>query len=486
MFDMWDSALLLLFADWGVRIFFSFLVIMSRRSVGESLAWLTIILVVPFAGAIFYLLLGEVRIHNRRARWASHLEHQQAAWLARQRPYIKTDWNAADQDPELLAKLVTASVNIPPLTGNHIELIDNAEAIFHSMIRAIEQAQARCWVESYIWEVGGTADDVVQALASAARRGVDCRVLVDAVGSRGFLRSQLCAGLRNAGVQVRQALPVGLLRAFFYRLDLRLHRKLLIVDHEIAFVGSQNMADPKSFKRGAGVGQWIDAMAQLSGPAVDPISLIFLEDWQLESMSNVDIPASEFGNGNVPSDVGTTIVQVIPSGPETQSQVMERIVLNAIYMADRSLSITTPYLVPSEAMQTAILSATGRGVAVRIIIPAKVDSWLVELASRTFLSELAAAGVMIARYQPGMLHTKSIIIDDDTSLFGSLNLDPRSMNLNFEITLAVFDRHFSHQLSELHNKYLATSVVVNKELQTVPRLPRRFLENCVRLISPLL
>ncbi len=483
---MWNSALVLFLSDWAVRIFFSFLVIMRRRNASESLAWLTIILLFPFGGALIYLLLGEVRLGNRRTRWASQLEHQHKSWLARQTANVKNHWNREDHDPELLAKLVTGSVKIPPLTGNQIELIDHAEAIFESMVREITRAQTRCWVESYIWEVGGTADDVANAISEAARRGVDCRILVDAVGSRGFLRSQQCASLRSAGVQVRQALPVGLFRAFFYRFDLRLHRKILVVDHETAFVGSQNMADPKIFKKGAGVGQWIDAMTRISGPAVDPVSLIFLEDWQLESMSAIDISENALGNEKIPVATGQIVVQVIPSGPETQSQVMERIVLNAIYMADRRLSITTPYLVPSESMQTALLSAAGRGVDVRIIIPARVDSRLVELASRPFLRELAAAGVKIARYQPGMLHTKSVIIDDDTSLFGSLNLDPRSMHLNFEITLAVYDRKFSQQLAELHDRYMSKSIVANQKLLSLPSMPVRFIENSVRLISPLL
>jgi len=483
---MWDSALLLLVTDWGVRIFFSLVVIMRRRSASESLAWLAIVLLVPFAGALAYLLLGEARIGNRRSRWARHLEHQHQTWISRQADNVKTAWDPADHDPELLARLVMGYVQIPPLMGNRIELVDSPQDIFRSMIRDISLAQKRCWVESYIWETGGVADDFAATLADAARRGVDCRVLVDAVGSGGFLRSKQCAALRSAGVQVRRALPVGLLRAFFYRFDLRLHRKILVIDHEVAWVGSQNIADPKIFKKGAGTGEWIDAMARVSGPAVDPVSLVFLEDWQLESMSHEEISRTSLGDNDIPAATGNTVVQVIPSGPETHSQAMERIVLNAVYMADRNLSITTPYLVPSEAMQTALLSATGRGVQVRIIIPARVDSGLVELASRPFLRELAAAGVTIARCHAGMLHTKSIIIDDDTSLFGSLNLDPRSMHLNFEITLAVYDRKFSSQLSKLHEQYLSKSQVVNKQLLVTPPLPLRFAENCVRLVSPLL
>jgi cardiolipin synthase len=305
------------------------------------------------------------------------------------------------------------------------------------------------------------------------------------VGSRGFLRSQQASDLVAAGVQIHAALPVGLLRAFLYRFDLRLHRKIVVIDHTIGYVGSQNMADPKLFRRGAGFGQWIDAMVRITGPSVDSLAMVFFEDWQFEtapvapSREPPSIPP-------VPSATGRATVQVVPSGPGLNSEAIMQILLNAIYMADRELILTTPYFVPDESLQRALISAARRGVNVTIVIPAKVDSRLVRLASRPYLRELVATGVHVARYQDGMLHTKSISIDFDTSFFGSLNLDPRSLHLNFEIILAVFDDSFTRDLRGLQQQYISHSVLLTTADLAANSFFVRFAENCVRLISPLL
>ena len=475
-----------LLVEWMVRIGFALRVISRRYAVGTSLAWLSVILLVPFLGSIVYFLLAERRLGYRRAAWASELLDHYGNWLQRLRQFEYLDWHSnPDHDPEQLSRLITNAGEIPPLRGNRLLLMESAEEIFAAMIEDIRNAQHFCNLEFYIWEVGGAADAMAEALREAAARGVRCRVLVDAVGSRGFLKSEQAQHLREANVEVRAALPASLFRALLYRFDLRLHRKIFIVDQRVAYVGSQNMADPKLFQSGAGFGQWIDAMVRLEGPAVDALSMVFWEDWQLESLEKpsldelpVELPQPELA--------GQAPVQVVPSGPGTRHSAIRQILLNAIYMADRKLVLTTPYFVPDEALQTALVSAAQRGVDVTILIPEKVNSIFVRLASRPFLRDLVTAGIKVAAYEAGMLHTKSIIIDEDTGMFGSLNLDPRSLHLNFEITLAIYDHDFCASLADLQREYLKDARIMTIEDLTPGSFVSRLLENSARLLAPLL
>ncbi len=481
---MWNSAFWILLADWVLILLFSFLVILRTRTVGATLAWLMVILLFPFGGAVVYLLLGEDRLSRRRAQWAVQRRRDYARWRIRQIPHQFTDWPDPTGDLAQLGRMIMAASESLPLSGNRLVLLKHADEVFQSLIADIDQAKFTCYMEYYIWEVGGLADELADRLILAAQRGVDCKVLVDAVGSGGFRRSKQAKRLRAAGVQVHAALPVNLFRALLYRFDLRLHRKLVVIDEKIGYTGSQNMADPKFFRRGAGFGQWVDAMVRIEGPAVDALLMIFVEDWHYETdhLLNRDTPETKFPP---PQATGVTVVQVVPSGPGLDAEAIAQILIGSIYSADHQLTITTPYLVPDESLQRALISAARRGVDVTIIIPQRVDSRLVRLASQAPIRELVASGVRVARYRSGMLHTKSISIDGEISIFGSLNLDPRSIQLNFELMLVMYERQFTKDLLSLQAEYLSNSEIMVPD-QKPPTLPIRFLESCARLISPLL
>ena len=482
---MWQSAIWIFAVDWILRIGFAIHVVMRRQPIGVSLSWLMIVLLFPFIGPLIYLLLGENWLGVMRAKWAAGMRDHYKAWKSRQTPWIYDRWENPLSDPAQLSRIVAAASGEQPLEGNGLTLLHSAEAVFAAMIGDIDRAQACCNMEFYIWEVGGVADDFCDSLRRAAGRGIQVRILVDAVGSRGFLRSPQCAALREAGAEVRAALAVSPLRAIFYRFDLRMHRKTLIIDDQIGYVGSQNIADPKIFRNGAGFGQWVDAMARIVGPAVDSLSMVFFEDWHFEQ--NDYAVANQWESVRpIPAVGGTTPVQVVPSGPGIESEAIVQILINAIYMADHDLLITTPYFVPDESLQRALISAARRGVNVTLVVPQRVDSRLVRLASRPFLRQLAASGVTVAEYHAGMLHTKSITIDCDTSFFGSLNLDPRSLELNFELMLVIYDETFTRDLIALQKEYVRQSHVLSADRLAVPNIPIRFAESCVRLVSPLL
>ncbi len=472
-------------ADLLIRIGLSLRVIMRRRPVGVSLAWLTIILIFPFGGAVIYLAFGETRLGNRRVKQAALVHGPYLQWLAGLEHRTAVDWSWQGSQCEPLARLTEATIGMPAMTGSRIELIPETDDAFRRLIADIDQAKRTCHMVFYIWAGGGMADEVMEALIRAARRGVVCRILIDAVGSRPFLRSEAARRMREEGIRLHAALPVGLFRAAFVRFDLRMHRKIVVIDGEVGYTGSLNMVDPRYFKQESGVGQWVDAMVRVQGPVVEGLALTFLEDWELDTDEGLD-QLRKSGDVRPLEDAGHSVVQVVPSGPIVESHTIQQVLLMAIYSARRELVLTSPYFVPDELLLTALVSAACRGVDVTLIVPAKVDSLLVRFASQAHKIDLLEAGVRIALFEGGLLHTKSITVDGEISLFGSLNLDPRSLWLNFEITLAVYDQQFTAALRGLQQRYVEDSRLM--DLETWRKRPgiERLVVNAARLLSPLI
>ena len=463
----------------------AFRVIMRRRLVGESLAWILVIFVFPLVGPLVYLLMGELRLGSRRGKRFADLYPPVRAWLEELDSRFQVSWDQIGHESRPLAQLARRSIGLPTLPGNHVELLDDWSQVFDRLIADIEAATSTCHLEFYIWHPGGRANEVVEALIRAEQRGVAVRVLVDAMGSRAFLRGELARRLHNGGAEVIPALPGGLLRMPFVRFDLRMHRKIVVIDGRIAYTGSLNLVDPRHFKQDSNVGQWVDAMARLEGPAVEELAITFLADWYAESEYTLE-ELREVGGAQPQSQAGTCAVQALPSGPAFRTDSIEQVLVTAIYSAQRELVLTTPYFVPSEALRMALESAARRGVKVILIVPAKVDSLLVRYASQAFQGDLLRAGVRIARFRGGLLHTKSVTVDGRMSLFGSLNLDPRSFRLNFEISLAIYDRQFTAQLRALQQQYLDQSELINLDLWHDRRYRQRIAENVARLFGPLL
>jgi cardiolipin synthase len=267
----------------------------------------------------------------------------------------------------------------------------------------------------------------------------------------------------------------------FRRPDLRLHRKIAVIDGAVGYTGSLNLADPLLFKQDAGVGQWVDALARVEGPAVENLHGVFREDWQLETGETIEADSRA-----APPAAGTAVIQVLPTGPDGHVEAIEQVILMALYGARRELVLTTPYFVPSEPLQLALLSAAERGVQVTLIVPARVDSRLVHFASRAYQKDLLTAGVRVALFRRGLLHTKSVTVDDQLSLFGSLNLDPRSLRLNFEITLVVHDAEFTRSLRALQQSYLADSDHLTLAACAARSAVECLKEDSARLVGPIL
>jgi len=460
-------------------------VIMRRLPTGASLAWLILIVVLPFAGALAYLILGERHLGRRRAKRAARLFDRKVALRRRVPPENLVDPATLPLPAGGIFRLAAAAVDVPPLSDNRLDLLENADDIFRALIADMDQARHSLELEFYIWSEGGRADAVAEALMRAAGRGVKCRVLLDAVGSAPFLKNHLTRRLKASGIQVVGALPVGAVRMWFVRVDLRNHRKIALIDRRIAYTGSFNLVDPRFFKQDAGVGQWVDAMARLEGPAVTMLAALFDSDWELETgeAAGPDVAPQLTP---VKPRAGSALTQVVPSGPGSRDEAIHQVLLMGIYAAERELVMTTPYFVPDEALLKALCAAALRGVAVTLILPARVDSRLVRYASRSYFGDLLRAGVRILNFQGGLLHTKSLTLDGATALFGTVNLDNRSFWLDFEVSLLVHDRAFGQRLRALQARYAQDAVAIEPRAWQSRPTWQRFVENAAQLFGPLL
>lgn len=308
-------------------------------------------------------------------------------------------------------------MGIPALCGNTLSLQDTPEKILKSIVEDIEQAKREIRMEFYIWNEGGLANSVASALIQAAGRGVKCQVLLDAAGSRKFFKSSWYKMMRAAGVDVIAALQVNPWRMFLRRLDLRQHRKIIVIDDEIAYTGSMNLVDPEFFKQDSGVGQWVDVMVRVTGPTVNVLSAIHCWDWEVETGQR-DFPAQP--ECDVEPDNLLHPIQVVPSGPGMPDNLIQQVLNIAISRASESVTFTTPYFVPSAELLETIRTTAQRGVKVELIIPKKNDSIMVGWASKSYYSELLAAGVIIHEFEGGLLHTKSVVIDKQYCLIGTV------------------------------------------------------------------
>ncbi|MFM2483602.1 cardiolipin synthase [Celerinatantimonas yamalensis] len=471
-----------------IAIFYSMLIIavvlrvvMRRREIGFSLAWLALIMGIPLAGVILYGLFGELKLGARRAEQSRLMYRPYKLWLKS---------NTHHRDIEVaslaapIANLVRFRTGMPFQSGNQLQLITSTQRIIFQLLQDIHAAKRECLLEFYIWHNGGLVEQVNQALLAACSRGVDCRILLDSVGSREFLRSPWAENLRQAGVQIVEVLPVGTFRMLFQRQDLRMHRKLVVIDQQIGYTGSMNMVDPRYFKQDAGVGQWVDVMTRLQGPTIDSMWTTFIWDWEMETGERLLTAAPQM---TLPiTAYSDCLVQLIPSGPRFSDDMIPQILLQAIYSARHSICLTTPYFVPEESLAAALKSVSQRGVQVDIILPEQNDSRMVKYASRVFIEELVSAGVAIHQFQGGLLHTKSVLIDEKMVLIGTVNLDKRSFWLNFEVTLLVDDPVFAVQLVALQKSYREQSIAIILNRWRKRPFKERILENLFYLLSPLL
>ncbi|MEL0627975.1 cardiolipin synthase [Psychromonas aquatilis] len=473
----------------SATLYFTFLtlitlrVIIKRKAIGVSLAWLFLIYAIPLAGMIGYLIFGELNLGAKRSKQRKLFSGAFLRWLKEEAVTYRQDKEQVSENAHAMQAFVESYTNMPMVMGNKHTLLTSTDEILLKLIEEIKAAKSHCYLMFYICEQGGLVDPLLEELKLAAYRGVNCKLLLDSVGSHRFLTSKLPGQLRAAGVDVVEALPVGAFRLIFQRQDLRLHRKLVCIDEHIAYTGSMNLVDPAFFKVEKNIGQWIDVMVRCEGPIVQHMQGLFLWDWSLETGEKLMLPEA---NKDLFCLVGSENAQLIPSGPEFGKVGIHQVLLTAIYEAKYSLVLTSPYFIPDESLLTALQVAAMRGVNVKIILPAKNDSIMAKYASRAFFEDLLKVGVEIHQFHGGLLHTKSIVIDEKLALVGTVNLDQRSFWLNFEMTMLIDNECFAGELLRTQMHYTLASKQLTLEQWSQRSFVKRFLEGLLYLFSPLL
>ena len=468
--------------DLIIRIGLSLRILSRSMSVGVTFAWMTIVLAVPYLGAFLYLLIGENRLGERRLLRARAVIEQSHQWQKILCKHAALATTAIPQQYTTLDLQARNVIGYPTLPGNELQLLTDYETVFRSLINDIKDAQSSCLLEFYILEEGGLVDDVLQAVSNTGKRGIKINILLDSVGSKGFLKSHTCKNMRDAGIGITEALHVNAARMLFQRVDIRNHRKIAVIDNRIAYTGSQNLVDPRFFKQGAGVGEWVDIMMRIEGPAVSVLHNVATMDWSIEAgkvASFSEKSISMQAAGDIP-------VQVIPSGPVFRVGAIHQLLMGVIYTARHELVITTPYFAPDDALTEALVAAANRGVKVTLVIPARVDSRLIRYATPALLESLITAGIKVAKFDGGLLHTKSITVDDSFCVAGSVNMDMRSLWLNFEISLFVYHPGFCKQLRELQQLYIKQSTFVDPVQFHKRSKTQRLAASIMRLFAPVL
>ncbi|HWI31111.1 MAG TPA: cardiolipin synthase [Microbacterium sp.] len=478
----WWVVLVFVF-DITVRIA-AIIVVPRNRKPTAAMAWLLAIYFIPLIGVFLFLLIGNPRLPRKRRRKQEQIndyihdtsEHLDFGTL---RPHA----------PQWFTSLVTLNraLGAMPLAGdNDAHLISDYQESLDTMAAAMRDAREYVHVEFYILQADAATDNFFRAMEEACARGVVVRVLLDHWANQGkpFYRKTL-KRLDAMGAAWRLMLPVQPFKGKYQRPDLRNHRKLLVVDGKVAFMGSQNVTDStynlkKNLRRGL---HWVDLMVRLEGPIVASINAVFLSDWYSETD---EVLAEEIGLFDVSPGPGDLDCQIVPSGPGFEVENNLRLFAGLLYYAQRKIIMVSPYFVPDEGLLLAITTACQRGLEVELFVSEEGDQAMVFHAQRSYYETLLRAGVKIWMYKkPYILHTKCFTIDDEVAVIGSSNMDMRSFGLNMEISLLVRGEEFVREMRDVEDSYRTLSRELTLEEWKKQPLRSTVLDNLARLTSAL-
>jgi len=446
------------------------------------LAWFLITMILPLVGAGFYFLFGEANLGTRANQRAKAIARRVEA---ADRSVSQVDTTSAIRlNPHYLPAFEYAcSINgFEVQYGNTVAVMLSAEGARAQLIKDIDSAKVSVNVLYYIWLEDVTGTNVANALMRAAQRGVICRAMADGLGSRSMVKSALWKAMGDAGVKTVVALSFRhVLRVLLLsRLDLRNHRKITVIDDRITYCGSQNCADPE-FRKKAKYAPWVDIMVRFVGPIAAQNLLLFASDWVLHTGEDLEQFVAKIDglNSGVPAVVWG-------DGPTSRRGVTQQLFSTLISQARETLTISTPYFVPSEVVLEALVACAYRGVDVTLIFPARNDSLIVAAASRSHYSEMLRAGIKVFEFRGGLLHSKTLTIDGIIGLVGSSNLDLRSFDLNYENNILFQDEALTKAITTRQQDYInASTPVVMGDVAQWP-LYRRIWNNVVATVGPIL
>lgn len=459
---------LYLTVGWAVYlVWLGLWIVLQKREPVATISWLVSLAALPYIGFFIYYFFGPQRITRQRLR------------RVRARAALPAPPPGLTPSPEAieLAKLGQATTGLPPTTATQARLLIDGAAKYTSLLADIAQAKEHIHLEYYIYQPDRTGTALRDALVERAHAGVKVRLLLDAVGS-GSTSNRFVRPLIDAGGEVAWFHPMKL-RWFWHRpwLNLRTHRKIVIIDGKVGYTGGINITDEEDERLRKDA--YRDLHLRLEGDVVRELELVFTEDW---CYATGQPPIRHINAAPVQ---GTIAAQVVSSGPDSGWEAIHRVHVGAIHAARHRVWLVTPYFVPGEAARMALTSAALGGLDVRLLVPKLSDSRLVTYAARSYFDELLEAGVKIHEYGPRMLHTKALLCDEEMAIIGSANFDHRSFRLNFEISVMFYNATLAGELAAL----------IEQECSYAPRVRgdrdrslwrTRLPEALARLVSPVL
>jgi cardiolipin synthase len=477
----WTEIAVFLYLAWVVGA--AATVLMQRRSPTATLAWLFAFVALPVVSGIYYVVFGPRRLKRRKLRYGS----ARKALAGEVRSYLR---QSCCQVPPLLSPEAASLAGVidrlgqgGPTVATSIAILEDGDESLAALERDIAAARDHVHCEYYIWEPDRVGARIRDALAAAARRGLQVRVLFDAVGSPDADRA-FWEPLTAAGGMVLAFNRVRLSLASLNFANFRTHRKIVVVDGAIGFVGGNNLHEAMS-REFSGDAAWRDVHARIEGEPVRRLQRLVLENWlfaggvvtgDLDSVKRYFPPAAA---------VDGHPVQVVASGPDDEHAPLHAYFLAALGSARSRAWIQTPYLVPDESLESALRVAVLRGVDVQVIVPREGDSRIVSAASRTYCEALSRAGVHVFEYGPPMLHAKTMVIDDTVAVVGTANMDNRSFRLNFEVAAAFYGAAIVARLAARFAEDRAASTDFRRRRREGSRV-QAMLESLARLSSPVL
>ncbi|WP_367347529.1 cardiolipin synthase [Stenotrophomonas bentonitica] len=462
----------LLLLDWLIRLA-ALLWIPSRTTPGAARSWLLLVGFVPLLGLPLYLLFGHPWLSRQRVQRQAEASQVIREEQALQPPLRWTP--LPDTATAEMVPLVERQGDFMPVHGNAVELLTDYDGSLQALLDDIDQARDRVHLLYYLMFDDGVGELIAQALQRAAARGVQCRLLLDAVGAKRGLR-RYRHRLQAVDVDVRAMLPGGLRWRRSGRMDLRNHRKIAVIDNRVGYIGSQNLAQAE-FVPGFPNRELV---ARVRGPAVAHLEAVFASDWYMETGQRLEVMMVE------PVCADDVPTQLLPSGPAYPFSNARDAVNALIHLARRRIVLVTPYFVPDEATLSALRIAALSGVQVQLILSASNNQHLTAWAQEAYYDELLRAGVRIALYEPHFLHAKHLTVDDDIALVGSINLDIRSFALNAEIGMLCYAPSLVRQLIDIEADYLRQSRQLDLEAWRQRPAWRRSREGIARLADALM
>ncbi|WP_218578282.1 cardiolipin synthase [Vineibacter terrae] len=465
-------AVVYIISAWAICIG-ALIVVPFRRSPEAAKGWLLLFFVAPWPALLLYQAIGRPTHPRWRRQRVAQFQKVFSANASRATGALSPFIVPA---PGPAAALARGIGWMPVLSGNAVEFLPDYDGAIDRLVADIDGAQQHVHLLFYIFADDTTGRRVMAALERAQGRGVTCRVLIDAIGSRRWGRAVM-ARLAAAGIAAHRILPLRLI-SYATRADLRNHRKIAVIDGRTGYAGSQNIIDA-ALPNGQ-VNRELQVRVQ--GPIVRQLQVVFAADWFLETEEQLADP----GLPQPPEPAGTVAIQTLPSGPDLARGSVNDLFIALIAGARERVVITTPYFVPGETLLQAMRAAVLRGVQVDLIVSRRSDAVLVGLAQRSYYADMLACGVRIHLFQPAFLHAKHMSVDDGTVLIGSSNMDMRSFELNAEVSLVLYDRHAAERLRAIEGGYIAEATALDAAAWDARPLPIKVAENVARLMSPLL